>query len=388
VSDSSVPLTRVTAAALAVGITLGSLGSNVMPVLLGGVTAERHLSHTAAGGIATAQLLATALVVLALTTRAGRVGRVGLARWGLAAAATGFAASMFAPSAITLGITNVLAGAGMGVVGAMALAGLPNTDDPDRATKITVLVNVTGIAVMVAAIAAVNGFFGPVAGFALLALVCVASIPLLGRLPDAPATAGDDAHPGLKDMPRKAIGGLLCLGAALFAATDLGLWAQAETLGLETGLSPDALVIVLVIGVLAGLIGVVAAAWMAGRWRHTGPLIGFMLLGGTLKVLIAVTTSPVVFAVAIAVWNVSYPAVVLLLLTIAATLDVRGRWNTALGGAISLGTAIGPLVSGAALDLSHLALGLAMALGVTLAFGLIVAVSWVTDREPAPSVSV
>src|SRR5690349_14156515 len=94
---TSTPLTRVTAAALAAGVTLGSLGSNVMPALLGDITASRHLSSTSAGAIATAQLLATAIAVLAFASRAGHPGRPRIARWGLFVAAAGFAASMAAP---------------------------------------------------------------------------------------------------------------------------------------------------------------------------------------------------------------------------------------------------------------------------------------------------
>jgi MFS family permease len=387
VSDSPAPLTRATAGAIAVGVALGSLGSNVMPVLIGGVTTDRHLSNTAAGGIATAQLLATALVVLGLTARAGRPGRVRLARMGLGTAAAGFAISMAAPTALALGATNVLAGAGMGVVGAMALAGLPNTDDPERATKIAVLVNVIGVAALVGLIAGVNAAFGPLSGFVLIAGLCVVAMPVLGRLPEAPAVTEQPA--GFADLPHKRVGFALCVGAAVFAATDLGLWAHAETLGrTHAGLDETTLIVVLTLGVLAGLVGVVVAAWLAGRWRHTGPLLGFGLLGGALKVVIALTTSPLVFAVAIGVWNTTYPAVVLLLLTISATLDVRGRWSTALGGAIGLGTAIGPLISGVALDASHLALGITLGGGVAMAFALISPVSLVTDRRHAQPVPV
>ncbi|MDQ1644186.1 MAG: hypothetical protein QOJ50_370, partial [Cryptosporangiaceae bacterium] len=103
------PLTRGTLAALAAAVTLGSLGSNVMPALLGDITHTRHLSSTSAGAIATSQLLATALFILAFASRAGRPGRARLARIGLLVAAAGFAASMVAPNAIVLGLTNIVA---------------------------------------------------------------------------------------------------------------------------------------------------------------------------------------------------------------------------------------------------------------------------------------
>jgi predicted MFS family arabinose efflux permease len=388
VSDSPLaPLTRSVAGAIAIGVTLGYLGSNVMPVLLGGITTSRNLSNTAAGAIGTAQLLATAVAALALTSRAGRPGRTPLARWGLAAAAVGFAASRFAPDGFTLGVTNIVAGLGLGVVGAMALAALPATADPDRATTITVLVNVLGVAVMVAAIPLVDGVLGYGSGFILIALVCLAAVPLMGRLPDAPAIT-TEATPGFADLPHKVHGSVLAVGTALFSAADIGLWSYAQIIGEKHAhLAGAGLVVVLSLGVVAGLLGVVSAARASGRWHRTGPLAGFLLAGAAAKFLIAVVPSPVVFAVCIAVWNATYPAIVLLLLTIGTALDVRGRWNAALGGALGLGTAIGPLVAGAVLDVGYLTLGLTL-LAITIgAVVLITAIAVRADRE-APALPV
>jgi predicted MFS family arabinose efflux permease len=377
---TSTPLTRGTAAALAAGVTLGSLGSNVMPALLGDITASRHLSSTSAGAIATAQLLATAVVVLGLAGRAGHPGRARIARRGLFVAAAGFAASMAAPEPVTLGLANVVAGAGVGAVGAMALAGLPNTDDPDRATKITVLCNVLGVAVVLAGVAGVSALVHG-GGFLLLAVICLAVVPLAGRLPDAPA----DGHAALRSqqrLPSVRRGSAIVAGAAVFAATDLGLWAHAENLGKNhAGITEGVLVGVLSAGVLAGLAGVVAAAWMSGRWLRTVPLAAFLLTGTALKALIALTTSPVLFAVAIALWNVTYPAVVLLLLIICGVLDGRGRWSAILGGGIGLGTAFGPLIAGAALDFSPIALSITLAAGGLLATAMILPIALATDRE-------
>jgi predicted MFS family arabinose efflux permease len=375
------PLTRATAAALAAGVTLGSLGSNVMPALLADITASRNLSSTGAGGIATAQLLATAITVLAFASRAGRPGRAGIARWGLLVAAAGFAASMFAPDVLTLALANIVAGAGVGAVGAMALAGLPNTDDPDRATKITVVANVLGVAVVLAAVAGVSAAVHG-GGFLLLAALCLAVVPLTSKLPDAPGTAQSTPGAQPPGLPSRALGASIVAGAALFAATDLGLWAHAENLGRErAGLGQGVLIAVLSAGVLAGLAGVLAGAWMSARWRRTIPLGGFLLAGTALKALLAVTTVPVLFGVGIALWNVTYPAVVLLLLIICGVLDIRGRWSAILGGGIGLGTAFGPLIAGAALDEGPGVLALTLLAGGLAATALILPVAVVTDRR-------
>jgi len=85
--------------------------------------------------------------------------------------------------------------------------------------------------------------------------------------------------------------------------------------------------------------------------------------------------------VCIALWNATYPAIVLLLVTIGTALDVRGRWNAALGGALGLGTAIGPLVAGAALDVGYVTLGGVMLAITMVAVVLITSMAYRTDQE-------
>jgi len=72
--------------------------------------------------------------------------------------------------------------------------------------------------------------------------------------------------------------------------------------------------------------------------------------------------------------------VVVLLLTICSTLDVRGRWNAAIGGALGFGTAIGPLIAGAALDVGYLPLALVLLSITVVAVILLAAVALQTDR--------
>ncbi|WP_432970223.1 hypothetical protein [Dactylosporangium sp. CA-233914] len=115
---------RVSAALIA-GATLGNLGSNLMPVLMPGMAHRLQLSHASSGMVATAQLLATALAALVLAPIAARPGRARVARLGLVAAVAG--------------LSNIVAGAGLGMVSATAMAAIAATDDTDRAAVVTVL---------------------------------------------------------------------------------------------------------------------------------------------------------------------------------------------------------------------------------------------------------
>ena len=370
-------------AALAIGVTVGYLGSNVMPVLLAGVGDRLSMSNTALGAIGTSQLLATAVAALSLTDRAGRPGRARVARLGLAIAAVGFAAAVLAPERWTLGAANVFAGIGLGMVGAMALAGLAGQND--RAAAITIFVNVLGVAAMVAVIPLVDSLLGAGRGFGLVAAVCLLAVPVVGRLPDPVAVAGVEHR---LPLPHRTAGIVLAVGTGLFAATDIGFWSYAEIIGeRHAHLTGAALILTLALGVVSGLIGVVSAASLSTRWRKTGPLAVFLLSGAALKFGLALTTNPLGYGIGIAVWNVTYPAIVLLLLTTGSALDPLGRWNAALGGSLAVGTAIGPLAAGAMLDIGYAALAGCLLVTTLVATALITAVSFRVDRQPAPALS-
>lgn len=86
-TNSGPALTFTVAAALIAGVTLGSSGSNVMPVYVDDFADRFDLSSTSAGLVAASQLMAVAITTLLLANRAARPGRVRMARGGLALAA-------------------------------------------------------------------------------------------------------------------------------------------------------------------------------------------------------------------------------------------------------------------------------------------------------------
>ncbi|MFI6523061.1 MFS transporter [Spirillospora sp. NPDC050679] len=338
------PIGLAVGAALITGAALGNLGSNLMPVLLPGMADRFHLSHTASGMVATAQLIATALAALALAARAGRPGRARIARFGLAASMGGFALAFAAPDLPLLAVGNVIAGVGLGVVYAAAMAAIAATDDTDRASAVAVLGGTVVIASLIILVPLANDAWGGAAGFAILATCCVPAFWLVGALPDAAehhllAACGAPA-------PKAFLLALVLLGV-----TEQGAWSYSEVLGEEhAGMSAHAVSVVLSVSSVACLAGVVlgpVAARRAGRLTTMAVLVAVEVVA---KLVIAAVPWSVSFAVAAVVWQICYMGLLVLVLAVAAAADPSGRWVAATTGASAIGTGLGPAPVGWILD--------------------------------------
>lgn len=333
-------------AALVTGTTLGSVGGNLMPVLLSGFAGRFALSDFEAGVVAAAQLLATAAAALALADRVSRSGRVTVARLGLVVAAVGFCGAWLNTSTATLVGANVVAGLGIGAVFAAAAAALSSTPDVDHATTMTVFVATLAIAALIIAVPAANAAAGATSGFAVLAACCLVGIWLVRGLPERPTE-----HVGLTGPPLS----LAFLGAiVVFGATEQGAWSYTAVIGeREAGLSPAAVSTVLSVAAVAALLGVPLGAKGSAVWGRTRAMIAIFAVDSVAKLFVTGAPSAAAFSVATVVWQLCYLALLVQVLALAATLDRSGRWTAAAGGALAIGTGVGPAIVGGILTLTN-----------------------------------
>ncbi|MFF0698527.1 MFS transporter [Streptomyces tendae] len=350
-------------AALVAGATLGNLGANLMPVLLPGMTDRFHLSNTAAGWVATAQLITTALATLAFTTRAARPGRARLARIGLVIAIAGMGLVFVAPNFAALMAGNALTGAGLGISYAAAMAAIASTEDADRASAVAVVGGTIVLAAFVIALPEVNDLWGGTAGFALLAACCLPVLWLVRALPDAVERTENPA-PTAASVP---VGFLV--GLALLGATDQGAWSYSEVLGEDYGgMSSGAVSTVLSVSSVVCLAGVALSASAGRKVGRLAVIITCIAAEGICKLVIAAFPWGGYYVTAAIVWQVCYMGLLVQTLAVAAAADRYGRWVAACGGAIAVGSGVGPAPSGWALDTFG-----APAFGVLLALATAVA---------------
>ncbi|AZS75020.1 MFS transporter [Streptomyces lydicus] len=354
--------------ALIAGVTVGNIGGNLLPVLLTDYSSGLRLSHTVAGVLAAAQLLATAAVALLLARRAERPGRVRTARIGCLVAGAGFAGAGLAQAPAQLAVAQVVAGAGLGAVFAVSSAGLASTDDADRASTLTVFGSTVGTAILLPMVPAVNDIGGAGAGFAVVAGSCGVAYVLVGGLPDG-GEACDAGLGSAQPGPGSAPGPVLLGAVALLAATDQGAWSYAAVLGEEhVHLSSSAVSWVLAVAGIGALAGITAASLASRRLGRAPALLGCLLLEAAAKWAVARGDSAAAYAVATVLWQACYLAVLMLLISAMAEIDPGGRWVAAGSGAVAVGTALGPPAVGKVLDVTS-----APTLGVILAFATCIA---------------
>lgn len=295
-------LTVRVCAALIAGTTMGSVGGTVMPVLLDGFGRRFHFSHLASGLVAATQLLATAVVALSLSRRAGLPGRVRMARWGLAAAGIGFCGAAMAQSTVVLVLANVLAGAGMGAAFAAAAASLASVDDKERASTVAVFGGTAVTVVLLVGIPEANTLWGGTAGFAIMAAACVPAWWLVRALPEAGPGGPHPTHPLGASSPWWFLAAI-----GLLAVTDQGAWSYVSVLGEDrAGLSSGAISVVLATAGLAALAGVIGTALVASRLGRFATLFLLLAAEAAAKLLVAASSDGLVYATATVLWQVCY----------------------------------------------------------------------------------
>jgi len=342
------------AVALIAGVAMGSAGTNVMPVFIDDFAARAGLSGAGAGLVGAAQLTATAVVTLLLAARAARPGRVGMTRFGLAVTAFGALWVGVADDPVTLLLTNLLLGIGLGVVYAAATAALAAAEDSDRASAVAVAGTVVIAALMIVAV--------PFTGSFLLAVCCVPAWFLVARLPESPVAAAAAAR---TDRPSA----VLLLGTAALWAITQGTWAYASVLGRErTGMDTAVVSVVLAMSSVVALVGAVAGPPAAHRFGRLRSMAVFVVVKAAAMAVVVIGDEPVLFTVAAVVWQACQLAVLVQMVAAAAALDPSGRLVAALSGASALGTGAGPLAVGLLLDHAG-----AEVLGAVFAAGLVLA---------------
>ena len=321
----------------------GWAGFEVAPLLVSALMDGFALSEAAAGGLASAELVAVAAAMLASASSMARHSRARLGMAGAGIAIAGHVASTFTSSYPLLMLARVLAGVGAGMAFAAGSAAAAGARQPERVFAIAALAGGLGGALLLAGLPYATVPYGPTGVFVTLAAVTALALPFIGWLP-APARrrAGDGVGPA----PHRSMA-LRGLAAIAFLAVGEGaVWAFAGKIAEGTGLSVAGTGRVLAVSALLGQVGALLAAWLGTRRGRVLPVrLGVLCLIASV-VLLIFARSPLTFGVGVAIWGFSFFFVFPYLMGTMAVLDPRGRWAVAAGAAEVVGLGVGPVVGG------------------------------------------
>jgi len=321
----------------------GWAGFEVAPLLVSALMDGFALSEAAAGGLASAELLAVAAAMLASASSMARHSRARLGMAGAGIAIAGHVASTFMSSYPLLMSARVLAGVGAGMAFAAGSAAAAGTRQPERVFAIAALAGGLGGALLLVGLPYATVPYGPAGAFVTLAAVTALALPFIGWLP---APARRRAGGGVGPAPHRsmALRGLVAI--AFLAVGEGAVWAFAGKIAEGTGLSVVGTGRVLAASALFGQLGALLAAWLGTRRGRVFPVgLGVLCLIASV-VLLIFARSPLAFGVGVAIWGFSFFFVFPYLMGMMAVLDPRGRWAVAAGAAEVIGLGVGPVVGG------------------------------------------
>ncbi|MBL0371459.1 hypothetical protein JJB09_05410 [Rhizobium sp. KVB221] len=349
----------------------GALLLNVLPVLFGTLAEAFGLGEAELGNLAFSANIGFALLgIISLAW----VRKTSWRTISIIASAVVTLAILYIwtkPSYGGLLAAMAVAGAGTGALYALAMVIFGDSSQPERAygfkLGMETLPGVVLLVLLPVVIAPAWGFGGVMITLA-LAAVLMGIVPL----PWVPARGLDrsgDASPTHDHVPHGSASTtvwLSLLASLIFLMGIIAIWAFLELIGKQTGLSSDTIGMVLSAGFFVNAIGGFIAAGLGlkvGRITPVVIVIAAELLG---LVLIGQFASVTTFAVGVMLFLFSINFVLAYTFGLMAEYDLSGKL-VALGSVcLSLGGALGPMISGNIIESSGYTAALVFSGGCSL----------------------
>ncbi len=321
------------------------LPGNVLPAFSILLTHFHGLSESQYGYLVSVNVLAG---VVASATGPMWIARVDLRRL-VAACLIGDALALialgYAPSMWALTVAQLLGGATASAIGSVSFVLLGQTDNPARAIGLRVTSDVVMGGVFLAALPGdALGLRGYVA---VLGLVTVLGIVIAARLPQR-------TRPPLRLAERarstSSAAWLALVAVVIFNIGAVGDWIFIGFFAEHAGLPAGPVANVIAASLLAGVIGSLSAAHMAGR---SAALWAQLVAAGVFLLSIpwlAATSSLTEFGAAGFAYNAAWNFIGPFLVALVAVRDQSGRLSSLVPAAVGLGTLISPTLTGTLIE--------------------------------------
>jgi len=333
--------------AVTAAYTIGVLGGNMQPLLIGALMDGLHMDGGSAGLLGSIELGAVALSSFALAPRMGTISRRLLSCVGAVLAVLGYGGSMLAASFASLAVCRVAAGVGAGMVLAIGNAAVSACRHPERVYAQMTIAGTVALTALLALLPLAIARFAYRGGYGGMAAIALALLPALLWIPDT--ISGTREHVEIEPVAsRLGVATLLAAGLLFFAQS--GVWAFAERIGTRAQLNHTAIGVVLASSTLAGLCGAGLANRVGTEYGRTLPLSSGMVATGLTLLALGSVRTPRAYTVLLILNGIAYLFMVPYILGVAAALDRQGRWAAATIGAATVGAALGPGVVGPVIE--------------------------------------
>jgi len=254
----------------------------------------------------------------------------------------------FTNAIISVGVLLTLAGIGFGWMSAGLNTSVNRAADPERLFVQANFGNIGFSALFFAIMPMIYGGGRFPAYFIAYGLMCLASAALMGWLPRSSAIEPKQA---VVSLDRTQITVLLAVSLVWLCYS--AVWSLVERLGRDIGMSDEVIGRTLGVGTLAGLMAVIAAAWLASRHlRPMWPLIVTSFTTGVTYLWMVYCHTEVVFVWIMIIQGITLCPILAYAFAVAAEFDRSGSLVRLITGGTAITTALGPVV-GARLEASY-----------------------------------
>lgn len=336
---------------LATAILLGVIGPEVFivqPGFVQGLVQHVGFDEAGAGYTASAEMFGLAATTVALTFLAHRFDWRKVLYCSLAVMCVANAACTLVHDLQTFAILRFVAGFGAGGLVSLSFTAIGLTKNPDRNFGLLIMwVLIYGAVVLLAMPAAFDlvGMTGVLWFFALFPLVAVPFVRLMPRSGESHAQVEADAVELGTPLKATALAAMF----AYFLAQGV-VWAYLFLIGVNAGVSEQAVANGLMLSQFAGVAGALGAALLAHRLRRALALSLGILGGSVVLYALAGRFDALTYAVVVSVYNLAWNFTHPFLLGAMASFDRRGRVVVHAVAAQMVGLAVGPGIAATIVD--------------------------------------
>lgn len=365
--------------AVSAAYTIGVLGGNMQPLLIGALIDSVHLDPSRAGLLGSIELAAVALASFVLAPRMGTISRRALSVAGGALAVCGYGGSVITGTFTGLALCRIVAGVGAGTVLSIGNGAVSACRNPERIYAHMTIAGTLAFTALLAVLPLAITRFAYRGAYGGMAVVALALLPLLRWIPDT--IASNDPRPA-RETIRVKLGLATLAAAALLFFSQSAVWAFAERLAVGARLRHELIGVVLAGSTLAGLGGAALASRIGTVSGRTLPLTAGIVATGATLLALAYAATPLQYSAIITVNGVAYLFMVPYVLGVAAALDPLGRWAAATVGAATIGAALGPGIAGPVVEAAgYVALGWLVFIASLLAAAAVTPVGRALDHR-------
>ena len=327
-----------------VGTCAAQIGSVITPILspliIGGLIVGLNTGEIEAGSLITVELLGMGITSILIAPFIVRVPHHILAIFAALILVLSFVLSARSTNIEQLYMWRMLAGLAGGVMIATANAAIAQARSSTFLYGLSWAVAYTVTATLAVVITKTNDVVSYDIIYYALAIAISITLPFLWLVP----RHGGEAKP--TPFPRDSIttGCLLMLGIFLIGTSMMAYYAFLVQIALNIGASATNTGWLVAISQIGGIIGGLLASPLSNKLSVITALVVACLVHAVVIAIAVITNNVNVLGLAVFVEAVLFIIIVPLMLTLAASIDNKGRWAAAAGGAFIISTAVGPMI--------------------------------------------